>query len=114
MTQTHTGGRPQAESITAGDEELAILAKAIGHPARVAILRLLTRHGECICGRIVSVLPRSQATISQHLKVLKEAGLVQGEVNGPRVCYCVNRQVVERLQRLVAGLCSTPKKGDEP
>jgi ArsR family transcriptional regulator, arsenate/arsenite/antimonite-responsive transcriptional repressor len=86
------------------DAELARLAKALAHPARVAILRRLIAHGECVCGEIVSGLPLAQATVSQHLKVLKEAGLIQGEVDGPRVCYCVNPKAVKRVQELIGGL----------
>src|SRR5512147_1839880 len=71
------------------DEELATLAKALGHPARVQIVRLLVRREACICGDIVDELPLAQSTVSQHLKVLKEAGLIRGEIDGPRVCYCV-------------------------
>ena len=78
------------DAITPADEQLAELAKALGHPARVAILRQLAEEGECICGQIVSALPLAQATVSQHLKVLKDAGLVQGEIDGPRVCYALN------------------------
>jgi ArsR family transcriptional regulator len=89
-----------------GDIELARLAKALGHPARVAILRLLIRRGECVCGAIVDELPLAQATVSQHLKVLKEAGLVQGEIDGPRVCYCVDMPGVRRAQELIADLVS--------
>jgi len=86
------------------DRELALLARALAHPVRVAIVRHLARSGTCVCGQIVSVLPLAQATVSQHLKILKEAGLVQGEVDGPRTCYCVNRETVKRFQSLVADL----------
>ena len=88
----------------AANAELAALAKAVGHPARVAILRLLARKNACICGEIVEELPLAQSTVSQHLKVLKEAGLIQGEVDGPTVCYCVNPRALRRLKVLVAGL----------
>src|SRR5512132_318705 len=71
------------------DQELALLAKAVGHPARVQILRLLVRRDACICGDIVDELPLAQSTVSQHLKVLKDAGLIRGEIDGPRVCYCI-------------------------
>lgn len=100
------GKRPGRSSSapSPGDAELARLAKALAHPARVAILRRLLAHGECVCGEIVSGLPLAQATVSQHLKVLKEAGLIQGEVDGPRVCYCVNPKVVRRVQELINGL----------
>jgi ArsR family transcriptional regulator len=86
------------------DEELASLAKAIGHPARVSIMRLLSRNCACICGQIVSELPLAQSTVSQHLKVLKESGLITGEIDGPRTCYCIDPQVLKRLKVLVAGL----------
>jgi len=86
------------------DLELARLAKALGHPARVAILRMLNERGECICGQIVDLMPLAQATVSQHLKVLKDAGLVQGEVDGPRVCYCVDPMAVRRFKELIKGL----------
>jgi ArsR family transcriptional regulator len=91
---------------TASDEGLASLARALGHPARVAILRHLMAQGECICGDIVSVLPLAQATVSQHLKVLKEAGLVRGEIDGPRVCYCADPAAVRRLKSMIADLNS--------
>lgn len=86
------------------DEELAALAKAVGHPIRVKILRLLARRQSCICSEIVDELPLAQSTVSQHLKVLKEAGLIQGDVDGPRVCYCIDPKFVRRLKALVAGL----------
>jgi ArsR family transcriptional regulator, arsenate/arsenite/antimonite-responsive transcriptional repressor len=89
---------------TVADEELAILAKAVGHPARVQILRLLARRESCICGDIVDELPLAQSTVSQHLKVLKAAGLVRGEIDGPRVCYCVEPRALRRLKALVGSL----------
>jgi len=86
------------------DAELARLARALGHPARVAIVRMLARQGECVCGRIVDVLPLAQATVSQHLKVLKEAGIIRGEVDGPRVCYCIDPKALQRVKELIQGL----------
>lgn len=86
------------------DEELALLCKAAGHPARVQILRLLVRRESCICGDIVDELPLAQSTVSQHLKVLKDAGLVRGDIDGPRVCYCVEPRALRRLKALVASL----------
>jgi ArsR family transcriptional regulator, arsenate/arsenite/antimonite-responsive transcriptional repressor len=86
------------------DRELAALAKALAHPARVRILRLLTRRSTCICSEIVEELDLAQSTVSQHLKVMKEAGLVQGEVDGPRVCYCLSPRTLRRLKALVGGL----------
>ena len=94
---------------TTADREIAAVARALGHPARVAILRLLLEGGECVCGRIVEVMPLAQATVSQHLKVLKEAGLVRGEVDGPRVCYCAHPDAVRTLgERLIALAGATP------
>jgi len=86
------------------DEELAALAKAIAHPARVQILRILVRKSVCVCGDIVEELPLAQSTVSQHLKVLKEAGLIRGDVDGPRVCYCIEPRALRRLKVLAAGL----------
>jgi ArsR family transcriptional regulator len=86
------------------DEELAALARAIGNPARVQILRILARKTSCVCGDIVDELPLAQSTVSQHLKVLKEAGLIRGDVDGPRVCYCIEPRALRRLKVLVAGL----------
>ena len=86
------------------DDELARMAKALGHPARVAIVRLLLEGGECVCGGIVDRLPLAQATVSQHLKVLKEAGWISGEVDGPRVCYCARPEALRRFIELARGL----------
>ncbi len=86
------------------DDELAALAKAIAHPARVQILRILVRKTACVCGDIVEELPLAQSTVSQHLKVLKDAGLIRGDVDGPRVCYCIEPRTLRRLRALVGGL----------
>ncbi len=86
------------------DEQLARYAKAIGHPARVKILRVLARQRECICGEMVAELPLAQSTVSQHLKVLKLAGLIQGEIDGPRVRYCITPRALRRLRTLVKQL----------
>ncbi|MEW5741719.1 MAG: metalloregulator ArsR/SmtB family transcription factor [Myxococcota bacterium] len=88
----------------AADEELAELAKALGHPARVQIMRMLVRRSACVCGDIVDVLPLAQSTVSQHLKVLKEAGLIRGEIDGPRTCYCVEPRTLRRLKALIGSL----------
>jgi len=84
--------------------ELARLAKALGHTARVEILRMLIQRGDCQCSVIVNQLPLAQATVSQHLKVLKEAGLIRGEIDPPRICYCVNPEAVQRFKALVEAL----------
>jgi ArsR family transcriptional regulator, arsenate/arsenite/antimonite-responsive transcriptional repressor len=84
--------------------ELATLAKAIAHPARVEILRILVRKNSCICGAIVDELPLAQSTVSQHLKILKDAGLLRGDVDGPRVSYRVDPLTLRRLKDLVGAL----------
>lgn len=86
------------------DEELAVFAKALGHTARIQILRLLVRRTSCVCGELVDELPFAQSTVSQHLKVLKDAGLIRGEIDGPRVCYCIEPRALRRLKALVGGL----------
>lgn len=83
-------GRTKSNLFTPQQNKLASFAKALGHPARIAILEHLIRKGTCVCGDIVDELPLSQATISQHLKAMKEAGIVQGEVDGVYRCYCVD------------------------
>lgn len=85
-------------------EDLAKLSWALAHPARVRIVRLLLNRTSCMCGEIVAEMPLAQSTVSQHLKVLKETGLVQGEIDGPRVCYCINQDAMAKLKTLIAGL----------
>ena len=80
---------------------MAAIAKALGHPARVAILALLARRESCVCGELVLELPLSQSTVSQHLKELKTAGLVRGDVDGPRVCYCLDPAGWARARQLL-------------
>ena len=87
-----TSQLPTAPMPVAGDEELASLAKAIAHPARIQILRLLANRKACMCGDIVDVLPLSQSTVSQHLRELKNAGLIKGDIEGTKVCYCINEK----------------------
>ena len=85
-------------------EALAELAWAVAHPARVRIVRLLLTRKACVCGEIVDQLPLAQSTVSQHLKILKQSGLIQGAVDGPKVCYCINPSKLEELKRLIAWL----------
>jgi ArsR family transcriptional regulator len=85
-------------------EDLAKLSWALAHPARVRIVRLLLNRSSCMCGEIVEEMPLAQSTVSQHLKILKETGLVQGEVDGPRVCYCINQDAMAKLKKLIASL----------
>jgi len=88
---------------------LADLAKALSHPARIKILQILTDINVCMCGDIVELLPLSQSTVSQHLKELKRVGLVQGEVEGPKVCYCINTKMIQKAKdafnRLLSNVC---------
>jgi ArsR family transcriptional regulator len=93
---------PLDESQT--DETLAKLSWAIAHPARVKLLRILIARSSCVCGELVELMPLSQSTVSQHLKILKDAGIVQGEIDGPKVCYCVNQKGLAVLKALINGL----------
>jgi DNA-binding transcriptional ArsR family regulator len=85
------------------DARIAEIAKALGHPARIAILKLLS-NGTCICGDLVNELPLSQSTVSQHLKELKTAGLIKGEIDGPRVCYCLDLKVCRQALQFFQSL----------
>ena len=79
--------------------QVAEFAKALSHPARIRILQILTESDSCIMGSIVDQLPLAQATVSQHLKALKESGLIKGEIDGPKVCYCLDKQVLQIAKR---------------
>jgi ArsR family transcriptional regulator, arsenate/arsenite/antimonite-responsive transcriptional repressor len=96
------------------DETLARLAKAFGHPARVKILRFLLDREECMAGSIAGELPLAQSTVSQHLKVLREAGLIYGEVDGTRICYCADRERIEQLQALLRDLARGAAAAGQP
>jgi len=85
-------------------EAMATICKALGHPARIRILAYLQEIDRCVCGRIVDILPLAQSTVSQHLKQLKEAGLIQGTVEGPRTCYCLNHDTLARFKRAVQNI----------
>lgn len=86
------------------ENKLAKYAKALAHPARVAILKYLATRNSCQCGDIVEELPLSQSTVSQHLKELKNAGLIKGEIEGPRICYCINEKEWKTAQVWINGL----------
>ena len=85
-------GITKTEEFTVKDNKIAKYTKALAHPARVAILQLLLKKQSCICGDIVEELPLSQSTVSQHLKELKEAGLIKGDIEGAKVCYCIDEK----------------------
>ena len=97
-------GMSKTSLFTERQNRLAGLAKALGHPARIAILEYLIQKGSCVCGDIVEELPLSQATISQHLKSMKEAGIIQGEVDGVYRCYCVDASSCAVLGKELSGL----------
>lgn len=108
IKQSNIVGTTKAHIFTPKQNQLAKLAKALGHPARIAILELLKQQA-CICGDIVEELGLSQSTISQHLKELKEAGLIKGEIEGPRTCYCINNTQIEQVKVDMQELLSVPK-----
>lgn len=97
-------GLSKTEEYTKTQNEIASLAKALGHPARVAILQYLAERKTCVCGDIVEELPLSQSTVSQHLKELKKVGLIKGDIDGPTVCYCVDQKVLNRASKLLTNL----------
>lgn len=97
-------GTTKHTEFSAEQNELAAITKALGHPARIAILEVLLKQDTCVCGDIVDELPLSQATISQHLKALKEVGLIQGTVEGRNICYCIDSAVWAKAQNLLTQL----------
>jgi len=95
-------GATKTEHFTDKQNAIAILAKALGHPARVAIIEYLMKVDSCICGDIVNELPLAQPTVSQHLKELKSAGLIKGSIEGNTICYCINEKALKKLQNYFA------------
>ena len=87
----------KTSSFSVAPKDITGMAKALGHPARVEILRALAQKKACICGEVVDELPLAQATVSQHLKVLKDAGFISGNVDGPAVCYCLNTAALKKV-----------------
>ncbi len=103
-------GLSKKESFTEKQNRIADLAKALAHPARVAIVEFLAGHDACICGDIVKELPLSQATVSQHLAELKRIGLIKGEIEGPRVCYCIDQKAWNEAKLLLSQFLIDVKK----
>lgn len=97
-------GLSKTEEFTKTQNELAALAKALGHPARIAIVQYLIKTRVCVCGDIVDELPLSQSTVSQHLKELKRVGLIKGNIEGPSVCYCIDEKVWNRAKKMIGEL----------
>ncbi len=94
-------GLSKTEEFTKPQNEIAALAKALGHPARIAILQFLAEQKSCVCGEIVNELPLSQSTVSQHLKEFKKVGLIKGDIEGPSVCYCIDTKAVARAKKMI-------------
>lgn len=103
-------GVTKTDAFTTAQNELAILAKALGHPARIAIIEYLMKIDSCICGDIVNELPLAQPTVSQHLKELKNAGLIKGTIDGTSICYCINEAGFEKLKAFFQNINTTQKK----
>jgi DNA-binding transcriptional ArsR family regulator len=91
-------GTSKTGDFTNKQNTIAVMIKALGHPARIAIIEHLLKVDNCICGDIVDMLPLAQATVSQHLKELRNAGLIKGNIEGKAICYCIDEKVIEKLQ----------------
>lgn len=96
-------GLSKTEEFTIKQNKIAVYAKALAHPARIAILQLLIKKQSCVCGDIVDDLPLSQSTVSQHLKELKEAGFIKGDIDGAKVCYCIDDETWKGAKEYLGG-----------
>jgi ArsR family transcriptional regulator len=103
-------GATKTKHFTDHQNAIATLAKALGHPARVAIMEYLMNVDTCICGDIVNELPLAQPTVSQHLKELKNAGLIKGNIDGNAICYCIDEKALDKLQSYFANISSKLEK----
>jgi DNA-binding transcriptional ArsR family regulator len=103
-------GNTKTERFTERHNRLATIAKALAHPARIAILEVLIQKGSCFCGDVVEEIPLSQATVSQHLKAMKSAGLITGDIDGKFSCYCVDQSACQEAYQLLGGLFEKVKK----
>jgi DNA-binding transcriptional ArsR family regulator len=106
-------GLAKTEEFTVRENKIAKYAKALAHPARIAILQLLIRRQACVCGDIVDELPLSQSTVSQHLKELKEAGLIKGDIEGSRVCYCIDESEWKTAEAYLTQLLKSYQPGNK-
>ena len=102
-------GATKTEHFTDHQNEMATLAKALGHPARIAILEYLMTVDTCICGDIVNELPLAQPTVSQHLKELKNAGLIKGNIEGNAICYCIDHRTIDHMINYFSNMTSKIK-----
>ena len=100
-------GITKTEKFTKSQNQLANIAKALGHPARIAILETLSKRNTCVCGDLVDELPLSQSTISQHLSELKKIGFITGTINGPSTCYCIDGKAWEDAKTIINQFMST-------
>ncbi|MCU7618724.1 metalloregulator ArsR/SmtB family transcription factor [Chryseobacterium sp. PBS4-4] len=102
-------GATKTEHFTEKQNLIANIAKALGHPARIAIIEYLMKVNECICGDIVNELPLAQPTVSQHLKELKNAGLIKGNIEGTSICYCIDEKTFDLLKDYFSNVISVTK-----
>lgn len=97
-------GLTKTKEFTKSQNDIAAIARALAHPARIAILQFLSRQKSCVCGDIVDELPLAQSTVSQHLKELKNLGLIKGEIEGSAVCYCINKKALSKIKSALGNL----------
>lgn len=103
-------GATKTDHFTDKQNQIATIAKALGHPARIAILEYLLKVNECICGDIVNELPLAQPTVSQHLKELKNAGIIKGNIEGNSICYCIDEKTLDILNIYFSKMAQTVSK----
>jgi len=103
-------GATKTEHFTDRQNQIATIAKAMGHPARIAIIEYLMKANECICGDIVNELPLAQPTVSQHLKELKNAGIIKGNIEGNSICYCIDEKTIDILNTYFLKIIQTVLK----
>jgi len=103
-------GATKTEHFTEQQNKIASIAKALGHPARIAIIEYLMKVNECICGDIVNELPLAQPTVSQHLKELKNAGIIKGNIEGNSICYCIDEKAIEVINTYFSRIIATVSK----
>ena len=103
-------GATKTDFFTDKQNQIAIMAKALGHPARIAIIEYLVKVDTCICGDIVNELPLAQPTVSQHLKELKQAGLIKGSIEGNAICYCIDEKALQKLQNYFENIATKIQK----
>lgn len=103
-------GATKTEHFTDRQNQIATIAKALGHPARIAIIEHLMKVNECVCGDIVNELPLAQPTVSQHLKELKNAGIIKGSIEGNSICYCIDEKTIDILNAYFSKILQTVSK----